>query len=163
MYDTHLWQTTDKRITVSLCSEGCLHVMVGRAIIKMTPEEFFSLQAVVAKAAPGFAEFTRPTARLNRSLRAVIHSEAIYGRPNNQRHTRQNRVNAFKSISAVWRTVVKDNSQMSRDTTRGARVPSAPCLQSSTGQTRGPAATSSVARSRPIRLFRPADWGMTRD
>lgn len=51
MYDTHLWQTPDKRITVSLCSEGCLHVMVGRAIIKMTPEEFFSLQAVVAKAA----------------------------------------------------------------------------------------------------------------
>ncbi len=51
MYDTHLWQTPDKRITVSLCSEGCLHVMVGRAIVKMTPEEFFALQAVVAKAA----------------------------------------------------------------------------------------------------------------
>ena len=51
MYDTHLWQTPDKRISVSLCSEGCLHVMVGRAVIKMTPEEFFALQAVAAKAA----------------------------------------------------------------------------------------------------------------
>ncbi len=51
MYDTHLWQTPDKRISVSLCSEGCLHVMVGRAIIKMTPEEFFALQAVATQAA----------------------------------------------------------------------------------------------------------------
>ncbi len=51
MYDTRLWQTPDKRISVSSCSEGCLHVMVGRAIIRMTPEEFFALQAVVAKAA----------------------------------------------------------------------------------------------------------------
>ena len=51
MCGPHLWQTSDKRISISLCSEGCLHVMVGRAIIKMTPEEFLALQAVVAKAA----------------------------------------------------------------------------------------------------------------
>ena len=51
MYDTHHWQTPDKTISVSLCSEGCLHVMVGRAVIKMTPEEFFALHAVANKAA----------------------------------------------------------------------------------------------------------------
>lgn len=50
MNESHVWQTPKKNICISLCSEGCLHVMVGRAIIKMTPEEFFALQALAAKA-----------------------------------------------------------------------------------------------------------------
>ena len=43
MYDSQVWQTPNKNISISLCSEGCLHVVVGRAIIKMTPDEFFTL------------------------------------------------------------------------------------------------------------------------
>ncbi len=60
MYDTHLWQSKDQKISVSLCSEGCLHVMVGRAVIKMTPDEFFSLQNVAYLAA---ADLRRPPAQ----------------------------------------------------------------------------------------------------
>lgn len=51
MYDSQIWQTPNKNISISLCSEGCLHVVVGRAIIKMTPDEFFALQALTSKAA----------------------------------------------------------------------------------------------------------------
>lgn len=51
MYDSHVWQTPNKNISISLCSEGCLHVVVGRAIIKMTPDEFFALHALTSKAA----------------------------------------------------------------------------------------------------------------
>lgn len=51
MYDSQVWQTPNKNISISLCSEGCLHVVVGRAIIKMTPDEFFALQALTSKAA----------------------------------------------------------------------------------------------------------------
>ena len=51
MHDSQVWQTPNKNISISLCSEGCLHVVVGRAIIKMTPDEFFALQALTSKAA----------------------------------------------------------------------------------------------------------------
>jgi len=37
------WQSRDQQISISQCSEGCIHLVVGRAIIKMTQEEFFVL------------------------------------------------------------------------------------------------------------------------
>ena len=37
------WQSRDQQISISQCSEGCIHLVVGRAIIKMTQEEFFTL------------------------------------------------------------------------------------------------------------------------
>ena len=37
------WQTQDQKISISQCSEGCIHLVVGRAIIKMTREEFLVL------------------------------------------------------------------------------------------------------------------------
>ena len=49
MYDSHVWQAPNKNISISLCSEGCLHVVVGRAIVKMTPDEFFALTARAAR------------------------------------------------------------------------------------------------------------------
>ena len=38
------WQSRDQQISISQCSEGCIHLVVGRAIIKMTQEEFFTLE-----------------------------------------------------------------------------------------------------------------------
>jgi hypothetical protein len=37
------WKTSDELTTISACSEGCIHLRVGRAIIKLLPEEFFAL------------------------------------------------------------------------------------------------------------------------
>ncbi len=38
------WETSDELMTVSICSEGCMHLRIGRTIIKlMTVEEFFAL------------------------------------------------------------------------------------------------------------------------
>lgn len=37
------WETSDELTTISVCSEGCIHLRVGRAIIKLLPEEFFAL------------------------------------------------------------------------------------------------------------------------
>ncbi len=51
MNNPRFWETTNDQITISLCPEGCIHLMVGRAIIKMTQEEFFSLAKLTNKAA----------------------------------------------------------------------------------------------------------------
>jgi hypothetical protein len=51
MHGTHFWETQDQLITISLCSEGCIHLRVGRAVIKMKQEEFFSLAKLTDKAA----------------------------------------------------------------------------------------------------------------
>lgn len=37
------WQTRDQKISISQCPEGCIHLVVGRTIIKMTREEFLVL------------------------------------------------------------------------------------------------------------------------
>lgn len=37
------WETSDELMTVSICAEGCLHLRIGRMIIKLTPDEFFTL------------------------------------------------------------------------------------------------------------------------
>ena len=37
------WETSDELMTVSMCGEGCLHLRIGRTIIKLTRDEFFSL------------------------------------------------------------------------------------------------------------------------
>ena len=51
MHDVRYWETPDELTTISLCSEGCVHLRVGRAIIKLTREEFFSLSRLTDKAA----------------------------------------------------------------------------------------------------------------
>jgi hypothetical protein len=51
MHDPHYWETADELATISLCPEGCVHLRVGRAIIKMTREEFLSLTRLTDKAA----------------------------------------------------------------------------------------------------------------
>jgi hypothetical protein len=43
MNNARFWETPDELMTISLCSEGCLHLRVGRAIIKLTREEFLAL------------------------------------------------------------------------------------------------------------------------
>jgi hypothetical protein len=37
------WETSDELMTVSICAEDCLHLRIGRTIIKLTPDEFFIL------------------------------------------------------------------------------------------------------------------------
>jgi|SoiMethySBSTD1v2_1073268.scaffolds.fasta_scaffold244876_2 hypothetical protein len=37
------WETSDELMTVSMCGEGCLHLRIGRTIIKLTRDEFYSL------------------------------------------------------------------------------------------------------------------------
>jgi hypothetical protein len=51
MHDARYWETADELATISLCPEGCVHLRVGRAIIKMTREEFLSLRRLTDKAA----------------------------------------------------------------------------------------------------------------
>ena len=36
MNRTGFWHTRDSRINISQCPEGCMHLVVGRAVIKMT-------------------------------------------------------------------------------------------------------------------------------
>jgi len=43
MSSARFWETPDEQITISICSEGCLHLRIGRAIIKLTQEEFLAL------------------------------------------------------------------------------------------------------------------------
>lgn len=51
MHEVRYWETADEVTTISLCPEGCVHLRVGRAIIKMTREEFLSLTRLTDKAA----------------------------------------------------------------------------------------------------------------
>lgn len=51
MHETRYWETADELSTISLCSEGCVHLRIGRAIIKMTREEFLLLTQLTDKAA----------------------------------------------------------------------------------------------------------------
>ena len=37
------WETSDELMTVSICSEGCMHLRIGRTIVKLTIDEFRSL------------------------------------------------------------------------------------------------------------------------
>jgi hypothetical protein len=43
MPQARYWETSDELMTVSVCSEGCLHLRIGRTIIKLTQNEFFAL------------------------------------------------------------------------------------------------------------------------
>jgi hypothetical protein len=45
------WETADELTTISVCSEGCIHLRVGRAVIKLLPEEFFALAKLANRAA----------------------------------------------------------------------------------------------------------------
>ena len=56
------WQSRDQQISISQCSEGCIHLVVGRAIIKMTQEEFFVLAKLTDTANQEIA-FPDPTLR----------------------------------------------------------------------------------------------------
>lgn len=51
MHDVRYWETVDELTTISLCPEGCVHLRIGRAIIKLTREEFLSLSRLTHKAA----------------------------------------------------------------------------------------------------------------
>jgi hypothetical protein len=51
MSDARFWETPDELMTISVCSEGCVHLRIGRAVVKMTREEFFSLAKLADKAA----------------------------------------------------------------------------------------------------------------
>ena len=51
MHDSRYWETADELTTISLCPEGCIHLRIGRAIIKLTREEFFLLSQLTDKAA----------------------------------------------------------------------------------------------------------------
>ena len=37
------WETSDELMTVSICSEGCMHLRIGRTIVKLTMDEFRAL------------------------------------------------------------------------------------------------------------------------
>lgn len=50
MSKERFWQTQDQIITISQCSEGCIHLMVGRAVIKMTQAEFAALAKLTGAA-----------------------------------------------------------------------------------------------------------------
>jgi hypothetical protein len=51
MNNARHWETPDELMTISVCSEGCVHLRVGRAIIKLVPEEFFALAKLTDTAA----------------------------------------------------------------------------------------------------------------
>lgn len=51
MHDVRYGETADELATISLCSEGCVHLRVGRAIIKLTREEFLAISRLADKAA----------------------------------------------------------------------------------------------------------------
>jgi hypothetical protein len=45
------WETADELTTISVCSEGCIHLRVGRAVITLLPEEFFAVAKLANRAA----------------------------------------------------------------------------------------------------------------
>jgi hypothetical protein len=45
------WETADELTTISVCSEDCIHLRVGRAVLKLLPEEFFALVKLANRAA----------------------------------------------------------------------------------------------------------------
>ncbi len=51
MSSTRYWETPDELLTISVCSEGCIHLRVGRAVIKLMPKEFFALAELTSTAA----------------------------------------------------------------------------------------------------------------
>jgi hypothetical protein len=51
MNNARCWETPDELMTISVCTEGCVHLRVGRAIIKLVPEEFFALAKLTETAA----------------------------------------------------------------------------------------------------------------
>lgn len=51
MHDARYWETADELATISLCSEGCVHLRVGRAVIKLTREEFLAIARLTGQAA----------------------------------------------------------------------------------------------------------------
>lgn len=51
MPQARYWETSDELMTVSVCSEGCMHLRIGRTIIKLTQHEFFALIKLVNIAA----------------------------------------------------------------------------------------------------------------
>jgi len=51
MSTARTWETPDELSTISVCAEGCFHLRVGRAIIKLTREEFFALTNLANTAA----------------------------------------------------------------------------------------------------------------
>jgi hypothetical protein len=50
MQDVRFWETPDQLMTISVCTEGCIHVRVGRAVIKMTSDEFLALATLATRA-----------------------------------------------------------------------------------------------------------------
>lgn len=50
---TGFWHTGDRQIGISHCPEGCIHLVVGRASVKMTREEFLVLAKLTDTANPG--------------------------------------------------------------------------------------------------------------
>jgi hypothetical protein len=65
MQTPRYWETPDELMTISVCSEGCVHLRVGRAIIKLVPEEFLALAKLTETAAreictPGCALMSTP-------------------------------------------------------------------------------------------------------
>lgn len=44
------WESPDELMTISLCSEGCVHLRIGRTIVKLTREEFFALADLSSRA-----------------------------------------------------------------------------------------------------------------
>lgn len=51
MTTARFWETPDELITISVCAEGCFHLRVGRAIIKLTHEEFLAMTNLATTAA----------------------------------------------------------------------------------------------------------------
>jgi hypothetical protein len=51
MNNARSWETSDELITISVCAEGCFHLRVGRAIVKLTREEFFAVANLANTAA----------------------------------------------------------------------------------------------------------------
>lgn len=51
MQNPRSWETPDELLTISVCSEGCVHLRVGRAVIKLVPEEFLALAKLTETAA----------------------------------------------------------------------------------------------------------------
>jgi hypothetical protein len=51
MSSARSWETSDEQMTISVCAEGCLHVRIGRVLIKLTLEEFLALTNLAGTAA----------------------------------------------------------------------------------------------------------------
>jgi hypothetical protein len=50
MNKARYWETPDELTTIAVCSEGCIHLRVSRAVIKLTREEFFALTKLATTA-----------------------------------------------------------------------------------------------------------------